>query len=154
MKSGLENTERGDEWTVLADKVCGGATALPFTLFTCPINANMSAAEKHLLYLSLYKRAVHAVTADVEAIEEGEAQISYNFAMTSSCMALCPRTAEGMRIEDGVGHEIGHLALNGTVLAGTALVKTQAEWDALRTSNTILPTVLVKIGVPSVGSSS
>ncbi|GAP88469.1 putative ap4a phosphorylase ii protein [Rosellinia necatrix] len=153
MKHGLENIERGSEWAVLADKVCGKETALPFTVFTSPIDADMKAEERHLAYLSLYQRAVRATMANAEAvaIEEGEAQISYNFAMTSTCMALCPRASDGVQIKDDNQNEIGYVALNGTVLAGTALVKNKAEWDALRTTNKILPDVLRRIGVPPIG---
>jgi ATP adenylyltransferase len=46
----------------------------------------------------------------------------------------------------------GRLALNGTVLAGTALAKNQAEWDALRDDPGQLLAVLGKIGVPIDGS--
>jgi ATP adenylyltransferase len=148
MKDGLESTEHGSEWAVLADKMCGQENTLPFAIFTSLITAEMSAEERHRTYLSLYKRAVRATLADVEATMEGEAQISYNFAMTSTSMALCPRTAEGMRIKDDKGNEIGSIALNGTVLAGTALVKSRAEWDALRTNNPTLFNVLGGIGVP------
>ncbi|KAI1154482.1 HIT-like domain-containing protein [Nemania diffusa] len=148
MKHGLETAERGSEWAVLADKVCGREKTLPFTVFTSPINVEMNAEERHLTYLSLYKRAVHATLENVEAVGEGEAQVSYNFAMTSTCMALCPRTAEGTPIRDDNGNEIGNVALNGTVLAGTALVKNKVEWDALRTSSTTLVNVLGGIGVP------
>ncbi|KAI1121569.1 HIT-like domain-containing protein [Nemania abortiva] len=148
MKYGLEAAEHGGEWAVLADKVCGREKTLPFTVFTSPINTQMNADEKHLAYLALYQRAVRAAVVNVEAVEEGEAQISYNFAMTSTCMALCPRTAEGTPIRDDMGNEIGNVALNGTVLAGTALVKNKAEWDALRTNSTSLANVLEGIGVP------
>ncbi|RYC62646.1 hypothetical protein CHU98_g3555 [Xylaria longipes] len=147
MKDGLENTEHGGEWGVLADKLCCGEETLPFAVFTSPISADMNAEERHLTYLSLYKRAVRAAVVNVEAVEEGEAQISYNFAMTSTCMALCPRTAEGARVKDGNGNDIGKVAFNGTVLAGTALVKSKLEWDALRMTNTILSDVLGRIGV-------
>ncbi|KAI1742281.1 HIT-like domain-containing protein [Xylaria scruposa] len=148
MKDGLENIEHGGEWGLLADKVCGKREILPFTVFTSPISADMSAEEKHLAYLSLYKRAVRATIANVEATSEGEAQISYNFAITSTCMALCPRTAEGASFKDDNRNDIGSVALNGTVLAGTALVKSKPEWDALTTTNTILSDVLGRIGVP------
>ncbi|KAI0528016.1 ATP adenylyltransferase-domain-containing protein [Xylaria bambusicola] len=149
MKLGLENTENGSEWAILADKVHGNQEALPFTVFTSPISAEMSAEDRHLAYLSLYKRAVHAAMTNVEAVDEGEAQISYNFAMTNTCMALCPRTAEGTAVKDSSGNKIGDVSLNGTVLAGTALVKNQAEWDALRTNTDMLHGVLEGIGIPS-----
>ncbi|KAJ2997607.1 hypothetical protein NUW58_g597 [Xylaria curta] len=154
MRHGLENAEHGREWAVLTDRVCRTEEPLPFAVFTSPISAQMSAEEKHSTYLSLYKRAVDAAMPDAEAVEEGEAQISYNFAMTSTCMALCPRTAEGMAIKDGNGNEIGTVALNGTVLAGTALVKNKVEWDILTTSSTILPLVLGGIGVPPANTYS
>ncbi|KAI0455333.1 HIT-like domain-containing protein [Xylaria acuta] len=147
MKDGLGNTEHGGEWGVLADKVCGREKAVPFAVFTSPISADMNANERHLTYLSLYKRAARAAMVNVEPVEEGEAQISYNFAMTSTCMALCPRTADGAPIKDDNGNVIGNVALNGTVLAGTALVKSKLEWDALKTANTILSDVLGKIGI-------
>ncbi|KAI1426960.1 HIT-like domain-containing protein [Xylaria sp. FL1777] len=148
MKLGLENTERGGEWAILADKVCGEEQTLPFTVFTSPISERMNTKERHLTYLSLYKRAVRAVNAGLEAVEEGEAQISYNFAMTHTCMALCPRIAEGISIKDGDRNDIGNIALNGTVLAGTALVKDEVEWDTLRGNSRILSGVLRSIGVP------
>lgn len=146
----LKTAENGSEWDILADKVCGRETTLPFTISTAPIKAEMNPEQRHLAYLSLYKRAVRAATANVDAVEEGEAQISYNFAMTASCMALCPRTAESAQVKDDSGNEIGRVALNGTVLAGTALVKNQVEWDALRTSSTVLFDVLREIGVPPI----
>ncbi|KAI0199631.1 HIT-like domain-containing protein [Astrocystis sublimbata] len=147
MRDGLASAEHGGEWDVLADRLRATGDTLPFTVFTSPLSADMSAAEKHLTYLSLYKRAVHAAMPNVEVVEQGEAQISYNLAMTSTCMALCPRTAEGACVEDDAGNNIGTVALNGTVLAGTALVKNKSEWDALRTNDTMLPRVLGTIGV-------
>ena len=91
--------------------------------------------------------------------DEEEARISYNLAMTHDVMAIAPRVAEGGTVtapasggEDGGGGRrvVGKLALNGTVLAGTALVKSQAEWDALRAEPEQLLEILGRIGVPSV----
>ncbi|KAI8626824.1 ATP adenylyltransferase-domain-containing protein [Xylariaceae sp. FL1651] len=148
MRDGLDKTERGGEWSILADQVRGQEKLLPFTILKSVICAEMSTEEKHRTYLELYKRAVHATVANTKAAEEGEAQISYNLAMTSTTMALCPRTSEGIRIKNAKGEEVGDLALNGTVLAGTALVKSEAEWDALRKDGTVLSDVLRGIGVP------
>ncbi|KAK7736965.1 bifunctional AP-4-A phosphorylase/ADP sulfurylase [Cytospora paraplurivora] len=79
---------------------------------------------------------------------ETEARISYNIAMTHDAMIILPRLAEGDIIRDGEGKEVGRLALNGTVLAGTALVKSQAEWDALEgDGGAQLWEILEKIGV-------
>ncbi|KAH9992379.1 ATP adenylyltransferase-domain-containing protein [Xylariaceae sp. FL0662B] len=68
--------------------------------------------------------------------------------MTESCMALCPRVAEGALIKNKLDQDIGPVSLNGTVLAGTALVKNEAEWDALRGEPDMLLSVLRKIGLP------
>jgi ATP adenylyltransferase len=80
--------------------------------------------------------------------EEGEARVCYNMAMTREVIVLMPRVAEGGEVRHG-GEVAGRLALNGTVLAGTALVKTQAEWDALRNDSEQAVEVLRRIGVPT-----
>jgi ATP adenylyltransferase len=70
-------------------------------------------------------------------------------AMTSSTIALCPRLAEGAKIVSPDGHVLGNLALNGTVLAGTALVKSELEWEALQKDVDSFTNVLRGIGIPS-----
>ena len=149
MRDGLERVERGDVWGVLAERLAREQQeqALPFTVFSTPMSPGMSAKARHDAYVETYKRAVEAVLPGTEAPGEGEAKISYNFAMTKTSMAICPRTAEGAVITDKTGREIGYVALNGTVLAGTALVKTQAEWDALGEDPDLLRGVLEKIGI-------
>jgi ATP adenylyltransferase. len=42
----------------------------------------------------------------------------------------------------------GVVSLNGTVLAGTLMVKAEAEWDVLRASPEILREVLREVGYP------
>lgn len=84
----------------------------------------------------------------------GEATISYNLAMTRDVMVIVPRLAEGSAIteknpETGEEVVVGKLALNGTVLAGTALVKSQREWDALRKNPEKVGELLRVIGVPT-----
>ncbi|KAK3495221.1 ATP adenylyltransferase-domain-containing protein [Neurospora hispaniola] len=84
----------------------------------------------------------------------GEATISYNLAMTRDVMVIVPRLAEGSAIteknpETGEEVVVGKLALNGTVLAGTALVKSQREWDALRKNPEKVGELLRVIGVPN-----
>ncbi|KAI0128972.1 Ap4A phosphorylase II [Xylariales sp. AK1849] len=148
MKAGLENAENGGEWGVLAEKIQRHQCTLPFTVLTEAIAPGVKADALHEIYANLYKRAVkliHPGEGDVPA--EGEAKMSYNMAMTSTVMALCPRVAEGASIQDGGGEDIGSVALNGTVLGGTALVKNQAEWDALREHPEKLLGVLEQIGV-------
>ncbi|KAG5969443.1 hypothetical protein E4U58_001445 [Claviceps cyperi] len=80
--------------------------------------------------------------------EEGPALISYNLGLTSTRMVLCPRLSEGGSVLDQDGHEVGRLSLNGTLLAGTALVKNVVEWDTLRGQPSRLVDVLRRIGIP------
>ena len=153
------------------------AQKLPFRVFSDKIHEGMTPADLHAVYLRLYRRAVAAVKAyekgsakeeegeeeSVEVETEGEAAISYNMAMTRDVMVIMPRIAEGADIvhEEGGGGDgkektkrtIGKLALNGTVLAGTALVKNQAEWDTLRAHPEMVVDLLGRIGLPVVKSS-
>jgi ATP adenylyltransferase len=46
------------------------------------------------------------------------------------------------------GSDIGFVALNGTMLAGTLMVKYQEEWDVLRVEPEKLDTLLEAIGIP------
>ena len=48
------------------------------------------------------------------------------------------------------GSDIGFVALNGTMLAGTLMVKYQEEWDVLRVEPEKLDTLLEAIGIPLV----
>ncbi|KAI2630634.1 HIT-like protein [Hypoxylon sp. NC1633] len=148
MKDGLADVDQGSEWGLLAERVTESEKALPFNVFTTSVHSDMSVEDRYDAYLELYRRAVKAVFPDREARSEGEAEISYNFAMTSSCMALCPRTAEGATIKSKSGEDVGVVSLNGTVLAGTALVKNEAEWDALRENPDTLLDILKGIGLP------
>ncbi|KAL8303249.1 hypothetical protein RB600_006934 [Gaeumannomyces tritici] len=156
----------GSGWRVLADALLpddgdgdndgaqGGdddSLLLPFRCFAERLDGaggDGSGEALRAAYLRLYRRACEEVlgTAAAEEEEEGEARISYNLAMTRDVMALCPRRAEGGPVVAGDGgEEVGRLALNGTVLAGTALVKSQAEWDALRADPGQLVRVLARI---------
>lgn len=78
---------------------------------------------------------------------QSESSISYNLGFTDKSMVLCPRTSEGLSIKDKDNNTIGSVALNGTLLAGTLLVKSEAEWNAIRKDGGMLFDVLDKIGV-------
>ncbi|KAI1074472.1 HIT-like protein [Whalleya microplaca] len=147
MRDGLENVERGNEWGVLAEKLNSQEKVVPFMVLTASMRADMSAEERHNVYVDLYQHAVKTALEIGEVPDEGEAKISYNFAMTESCIALCPRVAEGALIKNKAGEDIGPVSLNGTVLAGTALVKNEAEWNALREDPDMLLGVLRTIGI-------
>ncbi|KAK0717715.1 HIT-like domain-containing protein [Lasiosphaeria miniovina] len=168
------DTDAAVEWAdVLASSLLDETTRarLPFQTFAHRIRNSGSPAPDadalHAAYLALYNQACAAVSAhdhhDIDGIipEEGEARISYNLAMTRDVMVVVPRLAEGGEITvpsspasagGGGGatprKTVGKLALNGTVLAGTALVKSAAEWHALRQDPGQVLDILRRIGVP------
>lgn len=172
MKEGLEDPSA---WDVLANRLVGPRPVeTPFRTFARAISPEMTAEQLHATYMTLYRQAVEAMRdhsslprrdeVDEEARgedgaegAEGEpAQISYNMAMTRTAMVICPRRAEGATIVSSSGDLVGMLSLNGTVLAGTALVKSEAEWDAIRNDDDgrALADLLGKIGLPPAGSES
>jgi ATP adenylyltransferase len=68
--------------------------------------------------------------------------------MTTSAMAIVPRRNEGASIKNDRGIEVGSVALNGTLLAGTLMVKLEDEWNALRSDESQLDNILTTIGIP------
>lgn len=160
MREGLP--EAGEDagrvgWTVLADRLAGGheesngRAELPFATFTERIAGDVDSEALRSAYLRLYRRACAAAGLDEKelgdlAADDTPAKISYNLGMTRTSLVVCPRVAEGDVIRSSDGKEVGRLALNGTVLAGTALVKSEAEWDALRADPDQLWDILGKIG--------
>lgn len=114
------------------------------------------------MYQTLYQHAVDAVkqyiathpgntnSLKLHPTTDGSSAISYNLAMTLSGMAVLPRRAEGGVLRDGTGEEVGFVALNGTTLGGTLMVKRNEEWDLLREREGMLDGVLGDIGVPWV----
>ncbi|KAJ4303945.1 bifunctional AP-4-A phosphorylase/ADP sulfurylase [Collariella sp. IMI 366227] len=135
-------------WDVLAgvseEEVRG---RVPFQTFAEEIKRG---DEKNLyeVYLRLYRKACEAVLGSAEA--QG--------VIVDDVMVIAPRVAEGEAVvgltEDGERRPVGKLALNGTVLAGTALVKTQEEWDALRDDPGQLHQLLGRIGLPNIQAPS
>ncbi|KAK4201939.1 FIT family protein scs3 [Triangularia verruculosa] len=152
----VENMRDGlgeGEWDVLAKGFLDQdiRERLPFKVFAAGIEETKGDGEGlRRVYLELYNLACEAVLGKDAGVQtEGEARISYNLAMTMTTMVVVPRLAEGGVVRDENGQEVGKLALNGTVLAGTALVKSQAEWDALRGDPDQVREVLGRIGLPN-----
>lgn len=150
MRDGLGRADGGPRWDVLADIVQERKQHgdLPFAVLSESISAETSPSQLHEKYVSLYKRAAKLVLPDEEVPSEGEARFSYNMAMTSTAVVLCPRVAEGAGLSTKDGKAIGHVALNGTLLAGTALVKTREQYDTIRENPELLLDILKQIGVP------
>jgi hypothetical protein len=88
------------------------------------------------MYNELYRAASDSVNAFIAAnpnklalhpVDEGDSPISYNLAMTTSGMAILPRRSEGTMLRGDDGSDIGFVALNGTTLGGTMMVRSSAE---------------------------
>ncbi|KAF5018256.1 hypothetical protein F66182_9772 [Fusarium sp. NRRL 66182] len=116
----------------------------------------MSGQDLHSVYLRLYRKACRAVafyTKDPMHVQEapakGPTRISYNMAMTKDTLVVCPRLAEGVSLKNQDGDVLGTISFNGTLLAGTALVKNELEWEALKRDPEALHHVLKDVGVPT-----
>lgn len=138
---------------------------LPFAHFVLPIPTNPSAETLHSIYLSLYRAAVSAAIessenpAELSIQDHGPAAISHNLAMTETAMMICPRKSENATItiqgkEEAKRESVvepGVIALNGTVLGGTLMVKMEGEWEELKRRPDVLRGVLGKVGFPVGG---
>lgn len=124
---------------------------LPFTYFHTSIPKDPDPADLIEKYWMLYHTAEAAVTEKPASFNQNRANISYNLAMTTATMAICPRTSESGRLTNANLDEdqtSGAVALNGTILAGTLMVKTKSEWDRLREDSEQLRDLLRSVGVP------
>lgn len=70
--------------------------------------------------------------------------------MTSTAMVVCPRTSEAANFPSSNSNEGGEgiIEVNGTLLAGSLMVKTKKDWDALREDDSKFQELLNAIGVP------
>lgn len=161
----MANDEQSSDWDLLIDIMLSRDTstglrqqsAVPFTHFAIQLPINPTGPQLLQIYNDLYHAAKHAVDAFMTAnpgslalhpIDAGSLPISYNLAMTLEGMAICPRRAEGEMLKREDGTEIGFIALNGTTLGGTLMVKHQEEWDVLRAQPEKLESILETIGIP------
>ncbi|KAL1958043.1 hypothetical protein VTO42DRAFT_5255 [Malbranchea cinnamomea] len=144
---------------------------LPFACYAVDLPRDPGADDLHHLYLSLYKLAVIVANGQNPDSNSsnlnkntpqtgGPSAISYNLAMTTSKMMICPRRSEHALIRldeksrEGLLEE-GVVKLNGTILAGTLMVKAESEWKALQDQPTMLESVLQTVGFPwPAGSNS
>ncbi|TAQ85731.1 hypothetical protein B7494_g5953 [Chlorociboria aeruginascens] len=159
MHSGM--TGLGDWKPLLDNLIADPQPEMPFTYFSAAIPENPSAAELHQIYTKLHKMGCRAVEESVENSDgthlslhsdHNESSISYNLGFTHKVMALCPRVSEGIVIKSETNEDVGLVALNGTLLAGTILVKSELEWSALRKDESKLKYILGAIGIPPVHS--
>ena len=116
--------------------------------FSYALPENPSPKTLHGTYTQLYTNACQIAQGSTAKPSSPNLQpsISYNLGLTDRVMVLCPRASEGMKIKNSNGEDIGPVSLNGTVLGGTLLVKSEVEWDALRNDQSKLMDVLAAIG--------
>lgn len=130
---------------------------VPFTYFSERFPEDPSAQVLHEIYMRLHQTSMKAMddyirqnSNDDKIDNEGSASAqSYNMGMTASGMVICPRLAEGRAVLNKAGGDAGFVALNGTMLAGTLMVKKEEERTYMTSDNTILDKILQDVGVPS-----
>ncbi|EEU39728.1 uncharacterized protein NECHADRAFT_39463 [Fusarium vanettenii 77-13-4] len=160
MKDGLGP---GSPWSVIADKLTvkdkqfGTIVAkLPFTAIARNISG-MDADQLHSTYLNMYQKGcmVEATITrhpkhDNEPSLKGPSRISYNLAMTKDTMVLLPRLSDKIHLQDAEGKPFGiKLSVNGTILAGTVLVKEERDYQIIQKFPGALKRGLERIGVPA-----
>ncbi|KAF2132081.1 Ap4A phosphorylase-like protein II [Dothidotthia symphoricarpi CBS 119687] len=162
---GMRDGEVAAGWELLIDRILeddSGSgllqhSALPFSHFARKFAAEPSGAQLLDVYNELYHAAKEVVDDFIRAnpdqlaltsTNQSELPISYNLAMTMSGMVILPRRSEGAMLRRQDGSEIGFVALNGTTLGGTMMVKHEEEWDALRSQPEKLDSILAAIGIP------
>ncbi|KAF2823465.1 HIT-like protein [Ophiobolus disseminans] len=150
----------GSMHSEMADETLGALILnkhLPFTHFAQSFASIPSGSDLLQMYSQLYRAASDTVNNFVAAnpgnlslhsTDGGDSPFSYNLAMTIGGMAIMPRRAEGTMLRRDDGSEIGFVALNGTTLGGTMMVKRQDEWDELRKRPEVLDEILTAIGIP------
>ena len=130
---------------------------IPFAHFGRKFDSEPTGEQLVNMYNELYGLAKDAVDDYIakhpsefalHSTEGGDSPISYNLAMTAEGMVVLPRRSEGTMLKRSDGSEIGFVALNGTTLGGTMMVKHQEEWDVLRTQRGKLDSILNAIGIP------
>ncbi|TVY78157.1 Diadenosine 5',5'''-P1,P4-tetraphosphate phosphorylase [Lachnellula suecica] len=158
MRSGVSE---GVTWNVLADSLADNqdGKVLPFSYFVSALPDGATPRQLHEIYAQLYENTFRAARefskspgtsfSLPEATRKAESRISYNMGLTDRVMVLCPRVFEGQKVKSNEGEIIGPIALNGTILGGTLLVKSEDEWQALRDDESKLRSILANIGIPS-----
>jgi len=136
---------------------------IPFKYFSEKLQPAISTADLYATYKRLYESSAAAVDRFIEtnpgqlerhSQEDGGLPISYNLGMTKDFMVICPRKREGLMVKRDDGSDIDFIALNGTVLGGTLMVKNEELWHLVQKDQKRLDAVLREIGIPvDIGAS-
>jgi ATP adenylyltransferase len=155
-----QDDEKG-EWDMLIDKIVDDNAKMPFEVFWERISPSTSKEQLYSIYDKLYMQAHEALKRfisqrpgelELHSTKDGSSPFSYNLGMTTKALMLVPRRREGIVLRRPNGEEVGFAAFNGTVLAGTMMVKKLEEWNLLKGNNVLLDELLKGIGIPKVES--
>lgn len=150
-------------WSVVADKLTAKdklfgtiVAELPFTAIARNISG-MDASQLHSTYLDMYQKGCRVEATitrhpkhESEPPLDGPSRISYNLAMTKDTMVLLPRLSDKFHLQDAEGKPLGiKLSVNGTILAGTVLVKEERDYQTIQKFPGALMRGLERIGVPA-----
>jgi ATP adenylyltransferase len=156
----VEGMRQGDDngdWDVLLDKIVDKDARVPFEVFWECVSPEMAREQLYAIYNRLYSQAHEVVKRfvaqwpgelELHDTSDGASPFSYNLGMTTKALMLVPRRREGTALRGPNGEDVGFAAFNGTVLAGTMMVKKQDEWDLLRGNDALLNDLLKDIGIP------
>jgi len=173
----MQAGEAGNSWSLLADSVWTAPDAalegessaaplksnpkLPLMHFGTRLPTRPSPDELMSTYTMLYETAEREVHEYVEKhpddlalhdTADGSNAISYNLALTNEVMVICPRRKEGLMLRKADGTDLDFVALNGTLLGGTLMVKNEECFELLKQDNIRLQEVLKAIGLPTTSS--
>lgn len=151
----------GEDWDILCKTMDAAIPAsaqlwhnpkLPFLHFATKLHPSMNAGDIHRRYrllLGAGLAGMHNLPLDsLESIsisQHGKTTFSYNLAITTDMMAIMPRRSESSSIADVSGSSV---AINGTILAGTMMVKAEDEWERLREQSNLFIGICNQIGFP------
>ncbi|GAM83746.1 hypothetical protein ANO11243_017360 [Dothideomycetidae sp. 11243] len=145
---------QGQSWSLLIDSILGSKESTPAGPFTIPglpfkhyalsLPTDPSADTLMQTYVKLLQ-AAFSVTHDIDGLEKYIPSQHYNLAMTVSGMAIARRVKDAYTYTDPDG-EKHSVAINGTILAGTLMVKGEDEWRTLQDDPSRLNDVLRTIG--------
>ena len=174
----MQSGEARNSWSLLADSVWTAPDAaakgesslaplksnpnLPFMHFGARLPTRPSPDELLKIYTMLYEAAAqeiheyaekHPDDLSLHDTGDGSTAISYNLALTNEVMIICPRRKEGLMLKRADGTDLDFVALNGTLLGGTLMVKNEECFELLKSESSRLEDVLRAIGLPAASSS-
>lgn len=126
---------------------------LPFVHCAVKLHAGSESRAIHDSYILLLRAALASITdghnlntLDAVSIhQDGKTTFSYNLAMTTGIMAILPRRQEAAVMDDSSD---GYVFVNGTILAGTMMVRAEDDWDRLRQDPELVLPILNSITFP------